>query len=188
MKIKNIVVVVGLPGSGKSTAAKILAKRMKAAVVHSGDIIRAEIRRRGLPYTPKNDAAIARWFHSGRESLLTSRAWNVALKKASRKKTIIFEGFRSPLHIRYLQMLSGIRPIVIAITAPFTIRAKRELKRGRFGKSQTMSYLRKREMLETKHGVKRLISKADYKIDNSGDIEKLQTYLTKLSKKLNKDI
>ena len=75
--MKNLIVIVGLPGSGKTFASEIIKSKFKADTFHTGDIIRQEIKRRGWKYTPKTDTFIAHWFHSqGREKLLLSRLWN----------------------------------------------------------------------------------------------------------------
>ena len=85
---KKLILIVGLPGSGKSTVADFLKNKFNAVIVHSGDIIREEIKRRGWEYNPKTDALIAHWFHTGgRERLVVERVW-IKIKK-SRKKLII---------------------------------------------------------------------------------------------------
>jgi len=163
---KKLIVIVGLPGSGKSTAADFIKKKFNSVIFHSGDIIREEIKRRGLKYTPKTDAFVANWFHrSGREKLLVRRIWEKI--KKSNKKLIVIEGLRSYDQLRYLEKITMARPVVIAIMASFNVRLERELKRKRFGKDESLSYLKLRERLEKSHGIERLIRKADYKIDNS---------------------
>lgn len=163
---KLVIVITGLPGSGKSYAAEVIKKNFSSVIVHTGDIIREEIKRRGLDYTPRTDAFVAHWFHTGgRAKLLVKRTWNKV--KKSRKKIIIIEGLRSYEQFKYLKKIAKTKPIVIVVTASFRIRAKRELERGRFGKEGTMEYLKYREKLEKSHGIMGLIKKADYKIDNT---------------------
>src|SRR6266852_9448344 len=52
-KKKTVVVIVGMPGAGKSLASSVAAKR-KVPVFVSGDIIRAEAKRRNLSPSRKN--------------------------------------------------------------------------------------------------------------------------------------
>ena len=164
--LKKLVLIVGLPGAGKSSAADFIEKRFNADIVHSGDIIREEIKRRGLRYTPENDALIAHWFHTGgRERLVVKRVWNKI--KRSKKNLIVIEGLRSEKQLRYLEDVAKERPVIISIVASFKVRVGRELKRGRFGKKESIKYLRFREKLEKSHGEWKLIKKADYTIDNS---------------------
>jgi len=181
--MKKLIVIVGLPGSGKSTAADVIKKKFKAEIFHTGDIIREEIKKRGLKYTPQTDELIAHWFHtSGREKILVKRVWNKI--KKSKRKLIVIEGFRSLKHLKYLKGFYKRKPVVIAIISSFEVRAKRELKRGRFGKQETLNYLRFREKLEKRHGIDKLIRKADYKINNSKlTVKQMQNKIIVLIKK-----
>jgi len=163
---KLIILITGLPGSGKSSAAEVIKKKFNADIVNTGDIIREEVKKRGLEYTPKTDAFVAHWFHTGgREKLLVKRAWNKI--KKSKKKIIVIDGLRSDEQLKYLEKLAKTKLFIIAIITSFKVRAERELKRGRFGKEETMGYLKTREKLEKSHGIDKLIKKADYKINNT---------------------
>jgi len=179
---KKLILIVGLPGSGKSTAAEIIKKKFNADIVHSGDIIREEIKKRGLDYTPKTDAFFAHWFHtSGREKLLVKRAWNKIRK--SKKKIIVIDGFRSPKDLFYLKKFAKTKPFIITVNASFKVRANRELKRCRFGEEESVTYLQIREKLEKKHGIEELMKKADFEIDNSRlTIKQMEGKIAKLIK------
>src|SRR5688572_5733614 len=59
---KKVLVFVGLPGAGKSTAANRAAERLGARRRSTGDVIRSTIRARGLRYNAKNDRAVAEEF------------------------------------------------------------------------------------------------------------------------------
>lgn len=162
----KLVLIVGLAGSGKSTVADFIKKRFKAGIVRTGDIIREEIKRRKMRYTPRNDALIANWFHTGgRERLLVRRAWDKIRK--SHKKLVVMDGLRSDQQLNYLTEMARKRPAIIAVVASFDARVKRSMKRGRFGKDDSVKYLMLRDKLENSHGVGRLIRKADYTINNS---------------------
>src|SRR5437667_12123207 len=52
-KSKTVIVIVGMPGAGKSLASSVAAKRGVPVFV-SGDIIRAEAKRRNLSPSRKN--------------------------------------------------------------------------------------------------------------------------------------
>jgi dephospho-CoA kinase len=181
---KKLILIVGLPGSGKSAAADFIKRKFNADIVHSGDIIREEIRRRGLKYTPKNDALIAHWFHTGgREELVVKRVWNKIRK--SNKKLIVIEGLRSVKQLKYMEETAKIRPVIISVIASFKVRVKRELKRGRFGKEESIKYLRFRDKLEKSHGEDKLIKKADYAIDNSKlNMRQTDEKIAKIMKKI----
>ena len=115
-----LLLITGMPGSGKSAAADMIAKRYDAKVYHSGDIIREEVKRGKLPYTPASDKKVAEWFHrAGRTKLLTERVWDKV--KRTRKKIILIEGFRDPESVKYIEELSGLKPMIVEVKAPFRI-------------------------------------------------------------------
>ncbi|MCD6367951.1 MAG: AAA family ATPase [Candidatus Aenigmarchaeota archaeon] len=173
-----IVVIVGKPSSGKTTAANAL-KKLGFSVVSTGDIIREEIKRRGLPYTKETDAEIGEWFHRGREGLIVQRL----LDKVSGDK-IVIEGLRDPLQLKELERRTGEKPILIAIEAPFNVRLEREIKRGRFP-GETEKYLREREERESRHGEDKLIDMADYVVKNDGvSLKEFEKNVRDLVKKL----
>ncbi|MFQ6020413.1 MAG: AAA family ATPase [Candidatus Aenigmatarchaeota archaeon] len=162
----KIFVVVGMPGSGKSFAADVIAKNFNGKVFRTGDVIRDEIKKRGLKYTPENDAKIAHWFHTrGRERLIIKRTWDKI--KKSRKKIIVIEGCRAPEEIKLLEKYSKIKPIIIATKTNFNVRVKRIIKRKRFGKKESKKYLKNRDKLELSHGLGKIIKMANYVINNS---------------------
>jgi len=178
--MKKVIIIVGMPGSGKSLGANILGKKLKAKPVHSGNIIRDEIKKRGWKYTPETDRKIQTYFHSkGREKLLIKKLWSKVKKK---KGNIIIEGMRSPKQLRYLRKHTDY--IIVAVKSPFVIRAKRAMKRKRFGVLQTMKYLRQRDKNETNLGVRKLINIADYKISNKTTKKRLENKLSRLAKQL----
>jgi dephospho-CoA kinase len=182
-----IILVVGLPGSGKTFAGDIIKKRFNAHVVETGDVIREEIERRGWKYTPETDRRMREWFHSGREYIVVKRV----LDKLSetKKKVRVVVGFRCLKELGVLKRLFKGKIIVISIIASFKIRAQREQKRKRFGKSETLSYLRKRDMAEKKIGLHHLLKKADYRINNTDLTKKqMEAKIVKLVNRIIKQI
>ncbi|MBN2203353.1 MAG: AAA family ATPase [Candidatus Aenigmarchaeota archaeon] len=163
--MEKLLIIVGLPGSGKSFAAEVVKEEFKASVFKSGDLIREEIKSRGLKYTPENDAKIAHWFHtSGRERLLIKRLFDKI--ERTNRKLVVVDGLRSVQQLKYVKSHFE-SPIIIYIKSSFESRAKRELKRKRFKKGETKEYIRFRDRLEKSHGVLGLINKANYTIDNT---------------------
>lgn len=182
-----LIVIVGLPGAGKSFAGQILKKRFNAQVFETGDIIREEIERRGLKYTPETDKKMRHWFHPGRENLIVK---TILLKlEKSKKKVKVVVGFRCYKEIKLLKSHYKGNVVVIAVVSSFKIRAKREMKRRRFGKSETLRYLKKRDKDEKRIGLQTLLKRADFIIDNSKLTKKqMETKLVKLVKRITKQI
>lgn len=162
---KIIILVVGLPGSGKTSVSNHIKEKFGAAVLKSGDVIRDEIKRRGWKYTTETDAEIAEWFHTReREKMLVRRLW--AKMKRSRKKIIVIDGFRVYENYTYLRKIAKREPFIIAVSSSTDVRVKRLLKRHRFGKDETRKYIKSRDKQEKRHGVMRLVKRANYKINN----------------------
>jgi dephospho-CoA kinase len=163
---KALILIVGLPGSGKSFAADVIKKHFHAKGLKTGDIIREEIKRRGLRYTPENDAKMRLWFHSGREHLIVERLWK---KMKNYKGIVVIDGLRSPKELAMFKKFYKDKIFLLKIHSSFKIRAQRAIKRGRFGKLESIKYLKERDKSELSEliGLKQLLKKADYTIDNS---------------------
>jgi len=163
---KALILIVGLPGSGKSYAADIIKEHFHAKALKTGDVIRGEIKRRGLPYTPENDTKMRLWFHIGREHLIVERLWE---NMKNHEGIVVIDGLRSPKELAMLKKLYKSRIFIIQIKSSFKVRVKREMKRGRFGKQGSLKYLKERDKSELGKlvGLKQLLKKADYIIDNS---------------------
>src|SRR4030042_1555446 len=121
-----LVLLVGLTSSGKSTAAKIL-EEMGFSVACSGDVIREEIRKRGLPYTKENDVKICQWFNEQGEELVVER-----LLHRLKGDKIAIDGIRSPKMLGKLKKITGQKPVIVAIKADFKSRYSRECERRKF--------------------------------------------------------
>ena len=176
-----ILCVIGMPASGKSFAAKLIAKKYGAAMVTSGNVIRDEVKRRGLPYTKKSDEKVAEWFHAGREYLVVRRAWNKI--KDRKNRIFVIEGFRSLKEVKLLSKLAKQSVIVIEVHPPQKIRALRASKRHRF-RDNYQGYIRLRDKNERKRGIGTLIKHADCRIDNSGTKKQLEKNIDRTMKKL----
>jgi len=163
---KALILIIGLPGSGKSFAANVIKKHFHAKIFKTGDVIRDEIKARGLPYTPENDTKMRLWFHTGREHLIVERLWE---KMKNNKGIVVIDGLRSPKELSMFRKLYKGRIIIVKIISSFKVRAQREISRGRFRKAESISYLKERDKSELSDlvGLKQLLKRADYTINNS---------------------
>lgn len=175
-----LILIVGMPSSGKTTAAQIF-EDIGFSIASTGDIVREEIKNRDLPYTKENDREVADWFHEGgREALVIERL----LDKVKGDKTVI-EGLRSDEQLHKLEENTEKVPVIIAIKASFESRLERELAKKRFP-DMTRKDLEKRDMAELRLGEGELIEKADYTIDNTNlTKEELKEELKKILEDIN---
>ncbi len=181
MKNSILLSVVGMPSSGKSTVAQIIKKCFGGCIFSTGDIIRDEIKSRRLKYTPENDRAVSKWFHSGREELLISRL--CAKIKKCKNRIIIIEGLRAPVEPTIIRKNLKQSLTIISVSAPFAVRYRRELARKRF-KKETVKYLRERDSRELKYGLGKILRTADYKISNSGHLKALKAKTVQAMEKI----
>jgi len=181
----KILIIVGMPGSGKTTCANI-ARRMNIFTLTTGDVIRDEIKRRGLEYNEQNDLKVARWFNeNGREKLIARRLAEM-IRNAGNPKKIVIEGFRSMQGINELKKILKEKDVtILAIHSSPNIRYEREKKRPRFkGKGYRMIKMRDRQ--EIKHGLAEIIAMSDDIIVNNKSLKEFNiTVKDKLIKILN---
>ena len=163
---KALILIVGMPCSGKSFAAEVIRKHFHAKALKTGDVIREEIKRKGLLYTPENDTKVRLWFHTGREHLVVERLWK---KMKNYKGIVVIDGLRSPKELAMFKRLYKSKIFLVQIRSSFKMRVRREIERGRFGKNESVKYLKDRDKSELSKlvGLKQLLKKADYIIDNS---------------------
>jgi ribose 1,5-bisphosphokinase PhnN len=85
------------------------------------------------------------------------------------KGIIVIDGLRSPKELALFKKMYKGKIFLIKIQSSFKMRAQREIERGRFGKQESIKYLRERDKSELGKlvGLKQLLKKADYAIDNS---------------------
>ena len=127
---KKIIALVGMPGAGKGTCTDYLHDQYGWPLVHFGNMVYEEVQRRGL-----DNVADERFV---RKDMRDKEGLAVLAKHAAKRAdelldggadVVVFDGLYSwseykYLHERYPDML-----VVIAITAPRTVRHARILNR-----------------------------------------------------------
>ena len=161
---KKVVVFVGMPGAGKSTAAERLARRVGTTKLSTGDIIRKTIAARGLEYNEVNDRAVAEELARAPGSIGRQTAAAVA---ADPSPVSVVEGFRS---VADLDAFLAVHPkaTVVAVEVGTERRYRRMLARGRSGEDNR-AYLRDRDRAEIKRGVRDVMRRGNIRIRPRGD-------------------
>jgi len=171
----TLVLVVGMPGSGKSTAAET-AKRLGFGVFSFGDIVRDEVRRRKLRENEENVEKTANWFHSGREHLLAYRLEKKLRHIRTSKPYFIIEGARSPKQLSALKKHFEVK--ILAIVAPERVRWARQLKRHR-SDIRNQADAKARDTRELSYGIEKLLSAADWPISSNCTINEFRKRCTR---------
>ncbi len=178
---KKVLVFVGMPGAGKSTAAQRLASKLGAPTLSSGDVIRNTISERGLEYNKENDRAVAEEFAKKPGEIGRRMADQIA--KAS-SELVIVEGFRTKVDLAEVQKAYP-NTLVVAVEVGPKRRYARMLGRGRSGED-TVEYLKNRDRNEIRRGVREVMRAATLRIRPRGDnMDSLDRSLTGVENLLN---
>lgn len=168
MNKPTIIAFVGMPGSGKGTCTAHLNQKHGWPIVHFGNMVYEEVQRRGLQNVDdeifvRNDmraqegpAVLAKHIARKADELLREGAGAVLL-----------DGLYSWSEYKYLTEKYGEKLLVIATTAPKTVRRLRVLNRKDAHRKYTLEQLIKREVDEIENLEKGgPIAYADYTLAN----------------------
>ena len=177
---KKVVVFVGMPGAGKSTAADRMARKVGTSKLSTGDVIRNTIKERGLEYNAQNDRAVAEEF-AKRPGEIGRRS--AAQVKSQKGEVAVVEGFRSPKDLdTFLRAFPD--ATVVSVEVGTDRRHGRMLKRGRAGEDNR-AYLRDRDRAEVRRGVRDVMRRAGMRIRPRGDsIESLDRSVDRVLRRL----
>jgi len=124
------VILYGGPASGKSSQAKLLVKKLKAAHMNMGGLLRAEARRK----TPAA-LAIKKYMNAGKlvPERISSTLAREFVRRTPANKRIVFDGYpRRMLQVRVLEPAvrkAGRRTVLLFIDLPVTVAKARIMKR-----------------------------------------------------------
>lgn len=122
---RMIIVVVGLTGGGKSEASDYI-KSLGVPMFRTGDVVRAEVVKRGFELTPRNSELIARKLRQELGGDAPARITGELIKK-NKDKLICVEGPRDMAEIAYLATLGSV--LILVISASPEVRFERSKKR-----------------------------------------------------------
>ena len=168
----NVIGTVGLPGSGKGEAANV-AEAADIPVVVMGDVIRAECRRRDLdPAEHHGRIAQALREEEGDDAIAARTLPRIreAAAESDRGDTVLVDGLRSTVELDRFREAFGEDFTLVAIRAPFELRAERLGERGRDDSDSDLDALRERDAREIDLGLGETLERADVEIDNTGSL------------------
>ena len=159
---KKLILVAGLPGSGKSVFSKV-AEKNSIPVVSLGDVVREEARKRGLDLSAENLGKIATELRQRYGKDIMARRVITKLLY-SESPIIVVDGVRSLDEVEYFKKFFDV--VIVAIhTSPKT-RFSRLRARGRPDDPRSWSDFRERDERELSLGIGNVIALADFMIVN----------------------
>lgn len=162
----KIIAFTGLPGSGKSTMIDAIEDMGK--VITMGDVIRNEAKIQGIDPSDENLGRIAKELRKTHGPNIIAEKC-VDLIKSLEDGVIFIDGIRSMAEIETFRKHWKVP--VIAADVDKEVRFKRMIERNRSDDPKTIKELEERDNREKLFGVNEVISNADYRLDNTEDIE-----------------
>ncbi len=184
MSKKCIILISGLPCSGKTTVAEIFRKYFNCNIVSMGDVIREESSKTGLE---PHKIAIYLRCREGRRAVV-NRVIDKVLKELENSNVVIVEGLRSFEELEAFREI-GYNTVLIYVVASRRVRESRALSRGRAEDVKHVPSIHHRDLRESIYGLIELILYADYIINNDyEDLKKLEEDCLKIIKDIEKEI
>lgn len=160
-----VIGIVGMPGSGKSTALEALEQQKDAKVVCMGDRVREKVTGAGLPITPENLGNMAENLREEHGPDVVAMLTIKKIKEIAREgDLIVIDGIRS-MHEVELFREHWDMPL-LALKSPKKTRHARLRERKREDDSTDEGYFDMRDERELKFGVGEAIEKATATIEN----------------------
>lgn len=179
MNLSGLILVTGMPGSGKSTLSEILGRR-GFKVTSMGDVIRYEAEIQGVEPTPENLGRIAKDIRSEGEAAVARRC--VTLLKCQPTQMTVVEGIRSLAEVQ--EFRKGFKATLIAVHASPETRYTRMSKRGRSDDPTECAGFHVRDRRELGFGIGEAIAMSDQIISNNDTVQNLEKRLDTLLRRL----
>jgi dephospho-CoA kinase len=181
----QVLAFVGAPAAGKTEAASV-AVEMGISVITMGDVIRGELRRRGLPLSDENAGRIANELRA-REGMDAIAKRCIPLIKGIKgreekkaKTVIVIDGIRGVAEVETFKKEFGTDFVLIRIDAPLTLRYERIKTRGRGDDLLSIEEFEEREERENRWGMGEAMNKADKVVKNEGSLEEFKEEIKRI--------
>jgi len=172
---------VGAPAAGKTEAASV-AREMGIPVITMGEVIRAELKKRGLPLSDKNAGRVANELRA-REGMDAIAKRCIPLIKAQKKSAgkdqkgiVVVDGVRGIAEVETFKKEFGNDFVLVRIDAPLSLRYERIKTRGRGDDLDLLSLdeFKNREEREIGWGMEEAMKKADKVVKNTTSLEEFR--------------
>jgi dephospho-CoA kinase len=161
----HILAVVGLPGAGKSESVEYILQRTSWGLVHFGNTVVDEVRKRGLEINQVNERIVREEFRA-RHGMAALALLNLPkMDELLKVSHIVLDGVYSWEEYLLIKEKYDRNFHVLAVIANFHIRASRLAKRTIRPLTREELELRDRVQIETLHQAGPIV-KADYTVIN----------------------
>lgn len=182
----KIIAFVGMPASGKSEASKVV-REVGMDIVNMGDIIREEVKHRGLEPTDTNTGAVANDLRDKEGMDAVARRCVPKIREIDRD-VVVVDGVRGIAEVDLFRKEFGKDFYLIFLDAPLEMRFERVRKRGRSDDDMTLiEDLRRRDDREMNWGLREAIEAADITIENTSSLPDLLDNIRQTLEKLHGD-
>jgi predicted RNA binding protein with dsRBD fold (UPF0201 family)/adenylate kinase family enzyme len=178
--LMKLIAFVGYPLSGKSTASKI-ARDLGIPVVVMGDVVREEVRKRGLELNDENAGKIANYLRE-RDGMDAIAKMCIPKIRDLESKVVVVDGIRGIAEIERFKREFGEDFFLIGITSSPQKRLQRAKKRGREDDVSNLQDLRMRDFREESWGLKEALEECDILVENELDLESFKEKIENLLK------
>lgn len=103
----KVIVMLGMPLSGKTTHAKILQSEIDIQLFETGTFVYKEVEERGLEATPENVKLVAGECKAKTDAYFTEKAIEYVLANHADAKAIFISGVKALSEVNYLQNKMG---------------------------------------------------------------------------------
>ncbi len=168
----NLIIITGMPGSGKSELARIMSEEYHIPVVVMGDVIRETIRSRGEMVTPERTREVMMELRRKDGPGAVAKRCLAAMQD-KKMDTVVIEGCRSLAEVDVFREHAGRLTIICVHSSPAT-RFARLQSRGREDAPVDYKSFRDRDMAELAVGIGGVIALSDIMIVNEGSLDGLR--------------
>ena len=170
----QVLAFVGAPAAGKTRAASV-AKEFGIPVITMGEVVRKELRKRGLPLTDENAGRVASELRAREGMDAIAKRCIPLIKRIDAKKAgktfIVIDGIRGFTEVETFKKEFGTDFMLVKVDAPLILRYERIKSRGRSDDLLSIEEFKKREKREIGWGMEEAMEKADKVIKNDGALE-----------------
>lgn len=179
----KVIAFVGMPGAGKTEASNV-AREMGIPVIVMGDVLREEVKKRGLPPTDENIGGVANLLR--KEEGMDAIAKRCIPKiEQIKSDVVVVDGIRGIAEVEAFKKAFDDNFTLVKIDAPFELRLERLGRRGRSDDVGNVEWLRQRDERELSWGMGEAMEAADRSVTNLEPIQRfkdeIRSILTKES-------